>query len=350
MDGVDSSLQGNSQSLDIRPYQFEPLLVENNQEEDINSSSEESDIDDLSSNVDRLVNTNWCDCGNCNSMTTADECVCCSDISAVSYLMQPDDLNCITEHEVFIANCLNRHVLQVSMYAYMEHVGPFDDNEPINEKYRFMAYRIFVQWIWHRLGRHNRKILPACVVKKIRDNDYEKALKKRQRALESSNVDTNDEEEARRAVKQPQRLGHDFSDSEEEEKRPTRRDGDRRTPSTSARTPSPPTRRTPSPRTRRTPTPPTYDPSSAYHGKNSNRNRSRSPLRSTPERRRRSLSTPDSGRRTSTIRATPEGPVVRELERRHRVLPDFERDSQEVYKSEKHVCLVSRKIYAGKYE
>ncbi|XP_052075797.1 P2X purinoceptor 7-like [Mytilus californianus] len=81
-----------------------------------------------------------------------------------------DDLNCITEHEIFIANCLNRHVLQVSMYAYMEHVGPFDDNEPINEKYRFMAYRRFVQWIWHRLGRHNRKILPACVVKKIRDS------------------------------------------------------------------------------------------------------------------------------------------------------------------------------------
>ncbi|CAG2249670.1 unnamed protein product [Mytilus edulis] len=45
-------------------------------------------------------------------------------------------------------------------------------------------------------------------------DDYEKALKKRQRAIESSNVDTNDEEEARRAVKQPQRLGHDFSDSE----------------------------------------------------------------------------------------------------------------------------------------
>ena len=49
MDGVDSSFQGNSQTLDIQPYQFEPLLVENNQVEDINSSS---DIDDLSSNAD----------------------------------------------------------------------------------------------------------------------------------------------------------------------------------------------------------------------------------------------------------------------------------------------------------
>ena len=32
-----------------------------------------------------------------------------------------------------------------------------------------MAYRRFVQWIWHRLGRHKRKILPACVVQKIRE-------------------------------------------------------------------------------------------------------------------------------------------------------------------------------------
>lgn len=34
--------------------------------------------------------------------------------------------------------------------------------------YRHIAYRRFVLWIWHRLGRGNRKILPACVVAKIR--------------------------------------------------------------------------------------------------------------------------------------------------------------------------------------
>lgn len=74
-----------------------------------------------------------CDCGNCEPMTTSEECTCCSNVSAVSFHMQPEDLQCITEHEVFVANCLNRHVLQVSMYAYLENVGPFDDNEPINE-------------------------------------------------------------------------------------------------------------------------------------------------------------------------------------------------------------------------
>ena len=32
-----------------------------------------------------------------------------------------------------------------------------------------MGYRRFVRWIWHRVGRHNRKVLPACVVLKIRE-------------------------------------------------------------------------------------------------------------------------------------------------------------------------------------
>ncbi|XP_071146193.1 P2X purinoceptor 7-like [Mytilus edulis] len=169
MDSCDSEIPDVSRLVDIRPYQFEPISNEINPGEDSNSSSETSDIDDLSQAEDRLLNTDWCDCGNCEPMTTSEECTCCSNVSAVSFHMQPEDLQCITEHEVFVANCLNRHVLQVSMYAYLENVGPFDDNEPINERYRFMAYRRFVQWIWHRLGRHNRKILPACVVKKIRD-------------------------------------------------------------------------------------------------------------------------------------------------------------------------------------
>jgi hypothetical protein len=39
----------------------------------------------------------------------------------------------ITDSDIFISNCLNWHVLHVSMYKFLENVGPFDDNEPINE-------------------------------------------------------------------------------------------------------------------------------------------------------------------------------------------------------------------------
>jgi hypothetical protein len=47
--------------------------------------------------------------------------------------MEDGDISCITEHDILVANCLNRHVLHISMLEYLENVGPLDDNEPINE-------------------------------------------------------------------------------------------------------------------------------------------------------------------------------------------------------------------------
>ena len=34
--------------------------------------------------------------------------------------------------------------------------------------FRYLSYRQFVRWVWHRLGKHRREILPACVVMSIR--------------------------------------------------------------------------------------------------------------------------------------------------------------------------------------
>ncbi|KAL1481400.1 hypothetical protein MTO96_034491 [Rhipicephalus appendiculatus] len=44
----------------------------------------------------------------------------------------------------------------------------FHDDGNDHGKYRFLAYRFFTRWIWKRLGRHNRVVLPACVVTAIR--------------------------------------------------------------------------------------------------------------------------------------------------------------------------------------
>ena len=43
------------------------------------------------------------------------------------------------------SNCLNRHVLHVSMYEFLENVGPFDDNEPINEY--VIIFQHFIQYV-----------------------------------------------------------------------------------------------------------------------------------------------------------------------------------------------------------
>lgn len=37
-----------------------------------------------------------------------------------------------------------------------------------NRRYRYVAYRQFVRWIWEYLGKNIRVPLPACAVKKIR--------------------------------------------------------------------------------------------------------------------------------------------------------------------------------------
>ncbi|XP_061195119.1 P2X purinoceptor 7-like [Saccostrea echinata] len=153
--------------LDIQPYMFEPLPRENPQNQQENS--DESEGDEGNDEETRLQNTTWCECGSCEVMRTSIECVCCAEISLTQQICEDCNLECITQHQTFIDNCLNERVLEVSLYNYIQTEGPLDDNEPINEVFRHIAYRRFVLWVWHRLGRGNRKVLPSCVVNKIRD-------------------------------------------------------------------------------------------------------------------------------------------------------------------------------------
>ena len=72
-----------------------------------------------------------CDCGVCHVMDTAPECVCCHEFDIMDEKRAA--LECITLHEGFVANCLNKDVLEVSLYEYVEYEGPLDDNVPMNE-------------------------------------------------------------------------------------------------------------------------------------------------------------------------------------------------------------------------
>jgi hypothetical protein len=70
-----------------------------------------------------LFNHFRCEC------ESAEECICCQAISTVIINMEDSDISCITEHDILVANCLNRHVLHMSMLEYLENLGPLDDNE-----------------------------------------------------------------------------------------------------------------------------------------------------------------------------------------------------------------------------
>ncbi|XP_033729534.1 P2X purinoceptor 7-like [Pecten maximus] len=159
----------NDIEFTVAPYQFEPISVSTGAESEDITSEEENESDSADSNeVQDLHVDQWCDCGHCGQMPTNLECRCCCSFNLCQEKMEQGNLTCITEHEAFQVNCLNRHVLELAFYEHLDNNGPIGDEEPVHELYRYIAYRRFVRWVWHRLGRKQRKVLPSCVVLKIR--------------------------------------------------------------------------------------------------------------------------------------------------------------------------------------
>ena len=53
--------------------------------------------------------------------------------SKVEEYMDEAKVECMTVHEGFIGACLNRYVVEMSLYAYVQDVSPVDDNEPLHK-------------------------------------------------------------------------------------------------------------------------------------------------------------------------------------------------------------------------
>ena len=73
---------------------------------------------------------------------------------------------CISHTVAFRDVCLNINVLEAAIGTWRT----FTD-EPLqisNRSYRFIAYRQYISWIFGWLGKDIRKIIPSCVVQKIR--------------------------------------------------------------------------------------------------------------------------------------------------------------------------------------
>lgn len=151
----------------IRPYQFEPMR-DLPSDEEASSLSSENESDYESDALDTEVDVDeWCDCNYCIHMPTPNERRCCKRTHIVD--QKCDRLPCITHHEGFQANCLNIHVLEASYYDYVIDHGQREEDQPIHELYRYLAYRRFTRWIYGLLPNRCRKVIPACAVKAIRE-------------------------------------------------------------------------------------------------------------------------------------------------------------------------------------
>lgn len=96
----------------------------------------------------------WCQCRICRPMKWEQENVCCK------------KRTCITSYTSFSNICLDRDILEVCIKARCN-IGAEDFNFSM-ESFRKADYRQYVLWTYGHLGRGNRRVIPACVVRMIR--------------------------------------------------------------------------------------------------------------------------------------------------------------------------------------
>ena len=81
---------------------------------------------------------------------------------------------CITKNEDFSLLCLRKVVLENVLVSLHETRGDFLEFPLSNKSFRFAAYKQFIWFVYKRLGRGNRRVIPSCVIWKIRESFPEK--------------------------------------------------------------------------------------------------------------------------------------------------------------------------------
>ncbi|XP_044033376.1 P2X purinoceptor 7-like [Siniperca chuatsi] len=77
-----------------------------------------------------------------------------------------EEPRCRTLHPGLEPVCLNPYSLQNALNTYQADHGPLEMKGRA-VRARYPAYRCFVSWCWGYLGKHNRVVIPSCVVLSI---------------------------------------------------------------------------------------------------------------------------------------------------------------------------------------
>lgn len=152
----------------FQPYMYEPeRVVSNTSSSNEDSSTSGSDSEDIVAN--RIGNTEWCDCQNCKKETREIDCLCCQEVAALNLKFDNSSIACILDSQEFSTLCLNEYVLKNVLTGLHVSRGDYLENECTNRSLRYAAYKQFIWWIFKSLGKGNRRVIPSCVIWKIRD-------------------------------------------------------------------------------------------------------------------------------------------------------------------------------------
>jgi hypothetical protein len=176
----------------LEGYRFEPRRSAlSGSEERVEEASEEEEDNDNESGgssqsqessefqTKRLTGMEeFCTCQRCEVQTLSkeEECVCCQgpELDLREFHNEEGERLCVTKTVEFQEACLRQHILRNVLLCLNDSRGdaipsPASLNAIPNEKYRWVAYRQFTWWIYEgKIGRKNRKVIPACAVAQIR--------------------------------------------------------------------------------------------------------------------------------------------------------------------------------------
>ncbi|XP_071947313.1 uncharacterized protein [Antedon mediterranea] len=185
------------QGLGIQPYMYEPtrsasdsssvksygkesdnidwFIDHFDDDEEEEEEEEESECEEEEGNKwsdERVGNTNWCKCTKCVVATKARESHCCADTVEILEKMEETEqhLTCVTFHKAFLANCLDKDVLEVSFWHHVQGKAClFPGDCAVNKLFQKIAYQRFATWIWKLQRKRKRHVLPSCVVAVIKE-------------------------------------------------------------------------------------------------------------------------------------------------------------------------------------
>ena len=155
---------------------FDPYLYEPEKVVSSTSSSDESDSSSNSLTIDsvsRVCNREWCTCHECKEEAREIDCLCCQEVAALNFFFDNGRIKCITESPEFTTLCLNELVLKNVLTGLHVSRGDYLEDKCANRSLRYAAYKQFVWWTFKSLGKGNRKVIPSCVIWKIRNTYFE---------------------------------------------------------------------------------------------------------------------------------------------------------------------------------
>ena len=72
----------------------------------------------------------------------------------------------MTLSDEFKMVCLEKAVLETNLATISQYTGEHFEYD--NSNYRFSAYKQFISWVYGRLGKRVRQVIPSCIVWAIR--------------------------------------------------------------------------------------------------------------------------------------------------------------------------------------